>query len=311
MQLTFFTNTRWISSTSANHRNVVPGGYNKSSLPLINKEHYEILYGQQKLNPDWVTGFVDAEGTFAIKVIKRSKYKLGWNAEPSFSINMHSKDFPLLKQIQFFFGVGNLSISATRKSATFYVSSIKDLVNVIIPHFTKFPLITQKQADFLLFKSIVDLINNKEHLSLVGFRKIVGIRALLNKGLSDELNKAFPNIVPSIRPLVKLPENIPPNWLSGFIEGESCFYVLVAKSKLYKTGSVVQLQFGITQHNRDIELLGRIKCYFNCGRIKTRLIKPGADFFNYKLFGDWNQPYSLFTKISFTGFKKYWISRLL
>jgi len=45
MQLTFFTNTRWISSTSANHRNVVPGGYNKSSLPLINKEHYEILYG--------------------------------------------------------------------------------------------------------------------------------------------------------------------------------------------------------------------------------------------------------------------------
>jgi hypothetical protein len=45
MQLTFFTNTRWISSTSSNHRNVAAGGYNKSSLPLINKEHYEILYG--------------------------------------------------------------------------------------------------------------------------------------------------------------------------------------------------------------------------------------------------------------------------
>lgn len=53
MQLTFFTNTRWISSTntrwisstSAILRNVKPGGYNKSSFPIINKEDYEILYG--------------------------------------------------------------------------------------------------------------------------------------------------------------------------------------------------------------------------------------------------------------------------
>ena len=45
MQLTSFTNIRWISSTSAIYRNVKPGGYNKSSFPLINKEDYEILHG--------------------------------------------------------------------------------------------------------------------------------------------------------------------------------------------------------------------------------------------------------------------------
>jgi hypothetical protein len=45
MQLTFLTNTRWISNSSRIYRNENSGGYNKSSLPLINKEDYEILYG--------------------------------------------------------------------------------------------------------------------------------------------------------------------------------------------------------------------------------------------------------------------------
>nr|QBM09623.1 hypothetical protein [Dactylella sp.] len=45
MQLTFCMFTRNISTTSSNFRNVKPGGYSKSSLPLINKEDYAILYG--------------------------------------------------------------------------------------------------------------------------------------------------------------------------------------------------------------------------------------------------------------------------
>ena len=36
---------RNISTTSPNLRNVKPGGYSKSSLPIINKEDYAILYG--------------------------------------------------------------------------------------------------------------------------------------------------------------------------------------------------------------------------------------------------------------------------
>jgi len=35
------------------------------------------------------------------------------------------------------------------------VAAQKELIEVIIPHFLKYPLLTEKQADFLLFKSIV------------------------------------------------------------------------------------------------------------------------------------------------------------
>lgn len=48
------------------------------------------------------------------------------------------------------------------------VKSLKDLHNVIIPHFTKYPLLTQKRADFELFKLVVELMMNKEHLTQKG-----------------------------------------------------------------------------------------------------------------------------------------------
>jgi hypothetical protein len=79
---------------------------------------------------------------------------------------------------------------------SYRVSSIKEIREVIIPHFLTYPLITQKQADFLLFKSIIELMSRKEHLNLEGIHKIVNIRASMNLGLSDELKYSFPNTLP-------------------------------------------------------------------------------------------------------------------
>jgi hypothetical protein len=60
------------------------------------------------------------------------------------------------------------------------VTSLQDLTNVIIPHFDKYPLITQKLADFILFKKVIDLMNRKEHLTLEGIEKILAIKASIN-----------------------------------------------------------------------------------------------------------------------------------
>jgi hypothetical protein len=75
----------------------------------------------------------------------------------------------LLNQIKAFFGVGVITFE--KDYAIFTVKSIKDLINVIIPHFDKYPLLTQKQADFELFKQIVCLIKKKEHLTTEGLKK--------------------------------------------------------------------------------------------------------------------------------------------
>jgi len=103
-----------------------------------------------------------------------------------FQISLHRKDKALLDQIKDFFGVG---VVIDRNDGAFYykVSQIKDLM-LIINHFDMYPLLTEKRADFELFKQIVDIISRKEHLSEKGLQKIVNIKASMNfEKLSDNL----------------------------------------------------------------------------------------------------------------------------
>ena len=87
-------------------------------------------------------------------------------------------------------------------SVQYRVRSHEDIA-VIIDHFDKYPLLTQKRADYLLFKSIVELCNQKEHLTQDGLKKVVSLRAAMNTGLSEKQKAAFPDVVPVGRPIVK------------------------------------------------------------------------------------------------------------
>jgi hypothetical protein len=107
-----------------------------------------------------------------------------------------------LEKIQSFFGgIGKITIREKDNSAYFTVKSIKDIINVIIPHFEKYPLLTEKQADFELFKQIVIMMHNKLHLDSKGLNKIISLKASLNKGLTPLLTTHFPNISPVERPV--------------------------------------------------------------------------------------------------------------
>jgi hypothetical protein len=112
------------------------------------------------------------------------------------------KDKALLELIRAYFGVG----SVTKKGKDQYqyrVCSVKDIVRVIIPHFIKYPLISQKRADFEIFKSIVEMLDRKEHLTPAGLQEIVNRKAFLNKGLPEPLKAAFPKTKYVTRPKVE------------------------------------------------------------------------------------------------------------
>lgn len=63
---------------------------------------------------------------------------------------------------------------------------------------------------------IVNLVDKKEHLTTEGLLNIVSIKASMNQGLSSQLKKAFPNIIPVTRPLVLDQKIKDPFWLAGF-----------------------------------------------------------------------------------------------
>jgi len=154
-----------------------------------------------KLDPGFVTGFTDAEGCFLLNIYRDPKLKVGWRVLPSFQIGLHQKDQALLEQIQSFFGVGHIHKHGSL-SLLFRIESVKDLA-VIRKHLEKFPLITQKRADYELFKQAFLLIEKKEHLTSDGLCKILALKASMNLGLSSGLKAAFGDITPMDRPLVK------------------------------------------------------------------------------------------------------------
>jgi hypothetical protein len=76
-----------------------------------------------------------------------------------------------------FFEVGNIT-KLSAESVQFRVSGIEDL-NLIINHFDKYPLLTQKLSDFLLFKKVINLMIQGKHLTIEGLSKIVSIKATI------------------------------------------------------------------------------------------------------------------------------------
>jgi LAGLIDADG endonuclease len=80
------------------------------------------------------------------------KCKTGYRVKANFQIGLHRKDLALLEQIQLFFGVGKIS-KLGAESVQFRVYALEDL-KVILHHFDKYPLLTNKQSDYLLFKQV-------------------------------------------------------------------------------------------------------------------------------------------------------------
>lgn len=223
------------------------------------------------LNPWFITGLFDAESSFVVTILKNPKYKTGWNVQARVQLKMHEKDRALIQSIQDFFGgIGYISKPNNRSTVEFRVSTLKDINNIIIPHFDNYPLITKKLSDYIFFKKVALLMLNKEHNNIEGLQKIVSLKASINWGLSKVLKEAFPNITPSVGEGEKYNNamyyNLLPEWVAGFSTGESNFFITVQNSKT-KSGLSVWLRFSIGQHSRDHLLLESLVNFFGCGYV--------------------------------------------
>ena len=59
------------------------------------------------------------------------------------------------------------------------------------------------------------------------------------------------------------------NWIVGFVDGEGCFMASLNKNKTIKYGYQIQMEFVVTQHKRDIQILYGLKSYFKCGQVSS------------------------------------------
>jgi LAGLIDADG DNA endonuclease family protein/ATP synthase A subunit len=250
------------------------------------------------LHPYYFTGFIDGEGCFNLTISKNSELAVGWHVIPTFKISLHNKDRALLEYIQRWLGVGNI-YKHGKNSLDFRVNGLKNL-NIIIKHLDSYPLITQKFADFVLFKEAVKLIGLREHLTKEGLLKLVSLKASLNKGLSDKLKSEFSGVIPAERPKV-FPSKILDfkglalntglaelreeclhskplkymNWLRGFVEAEGSFHIINQK---VEGKTWVSLRFTLTQHSRDKVLMENLIKILGCGRCSSPSNRKEVNF---------------------------------
>lgn len=215
-----------------------------------------------ELNPNWITGFVDAEGCFYVRFVKSNSYKTGWLVQACFQLGVHNRDLELLLLIKSFFkGVGSIYGNDKGKYVLYQVRNLDDILRVIIPHFDKYPLIGEKYNNYLLFKNIVNLMNNKEHLNKEGLNKIISYKSSLNKGITEDLKISFPNIKKAKLLDMNIANNINPYWIAGFFTGEGCFFT-----------SRNTVRVDIAQHSRNRNLILSLKNTLGCGVLYEKYV---------------------------------------
>ena len=138
-----------------------------------------------KLPGDYIAGFIDGEGCFTIIISKHKTKKLGLDARLHFEIELRADDEEILQDIQETLKCGRIYLLSYERygwnpHVELKISSIKDIIEKLIPFLRKYPLRAKKRKSFEYFLEAVELFKRKEHLTLEGIEKLRKIRSKMN-----------------------------------------------------------------------------------------------------------------------------------
>ena len=125
-----------------------------------------------KGTPEYIAGYVDGEGCFSVSFTKRTKFLVGWETKPSFSVSQNHDRAEVLYLMQHYFGAGHMRRDRSDNTLKYEVRRLDDLITKVIPHFKKYPILSGKHKDFLLFEKVCLCMKKGEHKKLNGLKKI-------------------------------------------------------------------------------------------------------------------------------------------
>src|SRR3990167_6818914 len=124
---------------------------------------------RKKLDPNYIAGFVDGEGSFCVGISKHKTLRRGIEIHPLFEIELRADDREILERILVTIGCGKIyDCSYDRYGwqphVKYKVGSTKDLEKFLFPFLDKYRLQAKKARVYKLFRKIVTMICNKKHL---------------------------------------------------------------------------------------------------------------------------------------------------
>jgi hypothetical protein len=140
----------------------------------------------ESLHPHYVIGFIDGEGSFSVSINRHRTLKSGIEIKPEFEIELRVDDRKILERIAVTIGCGKIYDCSYERygwypHAKYKVTSTKDLVQYLFPFLDTYPLQAKKRESYRLFREIVLMVRQKEHLTKIGFEKIQHLRNEMRK----------------------------------------------------------------------------------------------------------------------------------
>jgi LAGLIDADG endonuclease len=142
----------------------------------------ETVRSMLELDPLWVVGFVDGEGCFSVSIHRNANAKStgGWQLHPVFHVYQHERYRPVLEALVDVFGCGRLRPKGPASSVwTFAVDSLRDIDAFVLPFFELHQPVV-KAGDFDRFSAIVRATRKKEHLTTIGFERLIRLAYEMN-----------------------------------------------------------------------------------------------------------------------------------
>jgi cytochrome c oxidase subunit 2 len=220
------------------------------------------------LNPWFITGFIEAEGCFDVRLLSSKSVKTGYSILCRFRVSLHRRDIVLLYLLQEYFQCGNIGKIDSKDCVTWTVADWRSLNTVIIPFFLQYPLRGTKYLDFLSFVQTASIIREKVHLTLEGVARIRTISASMNTGRTiigiyqpEHTKDSSPSYI-----------HLEPNYISGFVTGDGCFSLIVKED----SPNFGRAYFAIDQHKNNRALLLSLLSALN---LTSNTLRPkGSDW---------------------------------
>jgi LAGLIDADG endonuclease len=108
-----------------------------------------------------------------VSISPRAKLLVWWEVRPSFSVSQNGDRAEVLHAIQVFFGCGSIRPDRSDRTPKWETRRLEDLLDRVIPHFERFPLLSGKRFDFERFATVCRLKAVGAHRTRGGLIRIV------------------------------------------------------------------------------------------------------------------------------------------
>jgi hypothetical protein len=188
------------------------------------------------MTPGYITGLVQADGSFFCSITLSTKHRFGMQFRPKFTITADLNSKYVLESILKYFGCGLITINVKNFTAEYEITKIKDIYNIIIPHFKNYPVFCAKLHAFNLFSKIVSILFNKEKRTVEGrielLKMALSINSTTNRkedriyflfSLLDIFESKDKKLIKNT--ITSIDTKLSNDTISGIIDGYGSFYI--------------------------------------------------------------------------------------